>query len=178
MAQKKEQKGPTWNAPMSAPLAILLVVAVLLATMLADGLVSRLLFGETNPDPVAIGVSSLLVVALIVSAIHAGPDWWDTSRIPGRRLFWFFLLSLAAGLVVWVIGVGVSSLDVLANHLTIISLLVFALLIGHERRREMKRKRSATSRLPRTKARSRSKPKAPSPRSASRRASMRSKPQA
>ena len=62
MAQKKEQKGPTWDVPMSAPLAILLVIAAVLAVILAAGLVSKLLFGE---DPVAIGVVSLILAGSV-----------------------------------------------------------------------------------------------------------------
>jgi len=50
----------------------------------------------------------------VMSTIYAEPDRWDTSRITGRRLFWF-PVTVNAGLAVRLFCHGVSGFDLLDN---------------------------------------------------------------
>jgi hypothetical protein len=95
MTQPTRRKSAT-PALVGRAIAISEIVACLVVLMALSGFLSKLLAGTA--DPLAVGVLALLVVAVILSAIFAEPDRWNTSKIPGRRLLWFFLLAAAAGL--------------------------------------------------------------------------------
>ena len=148
MAQKKRQKGTTWNSSMSAPLPVLLVIAVLLGTMLATGLLLRFIFGETSS--VTIGVISLAVAAVVWSGPCRGTDWVNIMRIPARRRGSVVLLSIAAALVAGIFGSAIPGS--LGPKILMFStaLVVLNLLVGREVRRELSRPQGAAPQEPGT----------------------------
>jgi len=114
--------------------AVLMSLAALLALMGILALASRVL--AVTPDPVWMGVVALLVVAVIAAALYAGPNREDTRAIPGLKVFLFLLLGIVAGFFWWMLGRGVPALAPFALSPLLIGLLVYFLLLGHERRQE------------------------------------------
>jgi len=134
MAQGTQRDAGTHDT-IDTIFAILMSIAALLALMGILGLASRLL--AVTPDPVWMGVVALLVVAVVVAALYAGPNRADARQIPGRKVFLFLVLSIAAGFLWWLLGRGVPALAPFALSPLLIGLLVYFLLLGQERRREM-----------------------------------------
>jgi hypothetical protein len=149
------------NAVVTA-FAILMAVAALFAVMTTIAFVSRLLL--VTPDPEWIGVVALLVVAVILAALYAGPHREDTTEIPGHKLVWFLALSIAAAVIWWLLGHAVPALAPFDFSPLLIGLLVYFLLIGRERRRETSPPAAAADALPAVLTAPAAKPKARSSR--------------
>jgi hypothetical protein len=134
MAQSTQRDAETRDT-VDTIFAVLMSVAALLALMGILGLASRVL--AVTPDPLWMGVTALLVVAVVLAALYAGPNRADARQIPGRKVFLFLVLSVAAGFLWWLLGRGVPALTPFALSPLLIGLLVYFLLLGWERRREM-----------------------------------------
>lgn len=111
----------------------MLVIGLSLVGLVTGGFMSRLVSGAV--EPVEISVVFLLGLALVLAATYAATGRLNLSAIPVRRFPWFYLLGIFAGLVAWLIGVGIPGFKVLADGFNWVSLTVLFLLVGHERRR-------------------------------------------
>jgi hypothetical protein len=134
MAQGTQRDAETHDT-VDTIFAVLMSVAALLALMGIIGLASRVL--AVTPDPVWMGVTALLIVAVIVAALYAGPNRADARQIPGRKVFLFLLLGIVAGFFWWMLGRGFPALAPFALSPLLIGLLVYFLLLGHERRQDV-----------------------------------------